>query len=221
MYYYTYKVTLLKGSLAGKYYYGQHKTRDLKDGYSGSGRKVLDYFSKYPRIEGVTYVKQILGFYSDEEELNLAEKELIGDKYKTDPDCLNLRAGGDSKGWSQESRERMSKANSGRIPWNKGKHQSEESRKKMSLAKKGKKQGPHSEETKRKISEARKGTPQSPEHREKNRKGHLGIQYPTRQGKPLTKYTYELPDGTLKVMSPQTASRCFLRKGINVIKLTN
>ena len=30
-YFYTYKITLLKGSLAGKYYYGQHKTNRLNE----------------------------------------------------------------------------------------------------------------------------------------------------------------------------------------------
>lgn len=34
-FYYTYKITLLKGSLAGHYYYGQHRTSNLNDGYAG------------------------------------------------------------------------------------------------------------------------------------------------------------------------------------------
>jgi hypothetical protein len=39
---------------------------------------------------------------------------------------------------SQETREKISISDRGRIPWNKGKHMSEESRRKMSIAKIGK-----------------------------------------------------------------------------------
>lgn len=90
-FYYTYKITLLKGTLAGKYYYGQHTTSNLNDGYAGSGRVLKDYYKKYGKIEGITYVKQILAFYNNLDELNRAEVELIGDKYENDAICLNLK----------------------------------------------------------------------------------------------------------------------------------
>ena len=93
-FYYTYKITLLKGSLAGHYYYGQHRTNNLEDSYCGSGAIIKNYFKKYPKIEHQTYIKEIISFYNSLEELNKAEFELIGDKYKTDPLCLNLKAGG-------------------------------------------------------------------------------------------------------------------------------
>lgn len=93
-FYYTYKITLLKGSLAGHYYLGLHRTNNLNDGYAGSGRILKDYYKKYDAIEGVTYVKSILQFYSSDEELNEAEKILIGNKYKTDKMCINLKQGG-------------------------------------------------------------------------------------------------------------------------------
>ena len=78
-YFYTYKITLLKGSLAGKYYYGQHITYNLNDGYCGSGTIIKSYYKKYRAIENITYVKEILKFYNDEKELDIAEKILIGD----------------------------------------------------------------------------------------------------------------------------------------------
>ena len=134
MFYYTYKVTLLKGSLAGKYYYGQHRTKKLEDGYIGSGTMIRSYFKKYPIVEGVTYVRQILAFYSDEEELNRAEKELIGDKYETDPNCLNLKAGG--------TQGKLSSYQGKAHPWNKGK-----------------KHKPLSSESKQKISNTLKALP--------------------------------------------------------------
>lgn len=220
MFFYTYKVVLLKGSLAGKYYFGQHKTKNLNDGYIASGKKVCDYFRKYSKVEGVTYVRQIIAFYNDEDELNQAENLLIGDLYRTDPNCLNLRAGGDSKGFSLEARKKMSEARKGKAPWNKNLKMSEEFKQKCSRSKKGIEKGSPSEETRRKISEAQKGKPKSKEAVRKNSESHKGKRYPSRQGVSLTKYLYELPDGTLKEMSSQTASRCYLNKGINIKKLT-
>lgn len=93
-YYYTYKITLLKGSLAGKYYYGQHITSKLNDHYAGSGSILKDYYKKYRATEGVTYTKEILKFYNDQDELNEAEEILIGDLWETDPNCLNKKPGG-------------------------------------------------------------------------------------------------------------------------------
>lgn len=93
-YYYIYKIVLLKGSLAGKYYYGQHSTNSLQDNYAGSGSILKDYYKKYRAVEGVTYTKEILKFYNDEKELDRAEEILIGDLWETDPNCLNKKPGG-------------------------------------------------------------------------------------------------------------------------------
>jgi len=106
-FYYTYKITLLKGSLAGHYYLGRHSTNNLNDGYAGSGRKITDYFKKYPKIEHQTYIKEIIAFYDNDEELNEAEKQLIGDKFLNDDLCLNLCAGGSWGMLSDKSIEMM------------------------------------------------------------------------------------------------------------------
>lgn len=124
-YYYTYRITLLLGSLAHHYYYGRHRTNKLDDGYCGSGKKLCDYYKKYGHIEGVTYKKEIIAFYNNEDELNRAEKELIGDKYDTDPLCLNLCVGGTWGELSEESCKKISKTLTGR-------HPNEETRKKIS-----------------------------------------------------------------------------------------
>lgn len=113
-YYYTYKIILLKGSLAGKYYYGQHSTENLNDGYAGSGTILKSYYQKYDKIEHQTYIKEIIAFYLDREDLNLAEEALIGDKYNTDPYCLNCKAGGNSKGFSKEMLKHMSESRKGK-----------------------------------------------------------------------------------------------------------
>ena len=90
--YYIYKITLTEGSLKDHYYIGQHKSKSLKDNYKGSGRFVRDYYKKYPD----SYIKEILCLCNDKDELNAAEAFYVGDKYETDPMCLNLCAGGGS-----------------------------------------------------------------------------------------------------------------------------
>ena len=85
-YYYTYQVLFNNGD----YYLGQHKTSNLDDGYTGSGRKLKE------RTDPFEFV--ILDYYNSQEELNEAEKTLIGDLWFTDPKCLNMTTGGHG-GW--------------------------------------------------------------------------------------------------------------------------
>lgn len=163
-FYYTYKITLLKGSLAGHYYYGQHRTNNINDGYAGSGRKIKDYYKKYGKIEHQTYIKEIISFYNDEDELNQAEKDLIGDKYKNDELCLNLcEGGGSSSGYklTEEQKKKLSDSH-------KGLHHSEETKRKISENNYTKLNG-HSIETRKKLSDARKGIVFSEEHKQKLR----------------------------------------------------
>lgn len=93
-YYYIYKVKCLCGSFKDKYYYGQHKTNKLNDGYIGSGTLLKCYFDKYGKIDGETYLREIIAYYNNEDELNKAEEEIVGNKYKDDDMCLNIRTGG-------------------------------------------------------------------------------------------------------------------------------
>lgn len=106
-FYYTYKITLLKGSFTGHYYYGQHITSNINDGYCGSGTKLINYYNKYGKKEGETYIKEIIQFYNNEDELNEAEYELIGDKYENDEMCINLVGGGKGGSKSSETKEKL------------------------------------------------------------------------------------------------------------------
>ena len=101
MIYYIYKITLLKGNLKGHYYIGKHKTDKEKDYYYGSGKIVKDYYKKYGKKKGVTFTKEIVEYNLAEEINNLREKEIIGDLYKTDPLCLNLKYGGEGGRWEK------------------------------------------------------------------------------------------------------------------------
>lgn len=174
--YYIYKITLLKGSLAGKYYFGKRKLQKginnpMCDGYFGSGIIVKQYYKKYPFEQGVTANKEILEMNYSEEENCEREKYYIGDKYETDPNCLNLKAGGIGGLLSEEAKKKLSnnkllyyKTEDGKkqkeLLRNQmlGKPKTKEAVKKQSASMKGKSH-PQTDETRHKISEALKGKP--------------------------------------------------------------
>lgn len=182
-YYYIYKITVTEGSLSGSYYFGQHKTNNLTDGYKGSGTILKRYYKKYPK----SYNIEILSFYNSQEELDQAEYDIIN-QYLNDDKCLNICFGGKSGGGhkqSDETKQKISETMKGRPAHNKGipasditkqkisvkskghsgymlgKHQTESTKQKISNANKGRQT---SDETKKKISEALKGKKKSEEH---------------------------------------------------------
>ncbi|MBQ5632522.1 MAG: hypothetical protein IIU99_05400 [Treponema sp.] len=189
IYYYTYKTTLLKGKLAGHYYYGLHRTNNLNDGYAGSGKIIKDYFKRYGKIEHQTYIKEIISFYNNDDELNQAEYNLIGDKYQNDKLCLNLKEGGKNiqhggekigHQVSEETRQKISKAHKNKVLSNETKEKihnilignkralghilSNETKEKIKNSHLGLK---HSETTKQKMSISRKGKNFTEEHKNK------------------------------------------------------
>ena len=188
-FYYTYKTTLLKGSLDCHYYLGRHITTKLNDGYAGSGTILLKYFKKYGKVEGETYIKEIIQFCNNNDELNKAEYELIGDKYKTDPMCLNLVAGGNQPGISEETRQKHKKP------------KTEEHKRKLSLNHKGgHKKGTYhpSEETKQKQREKMLGRHLTDEHKQKikrkrkNRKPFAGHHHTNETKNKMSEYRKHL-----------------------------
>lgn len=67
IYRYIYKITCTTGSFKDKFYFGQRTTYidPSKDKYKGSGRKIGDYYKKYPN----DYIKEIISFHNSQEEL--------------------------------------------------------------------------------------------------------------------------------------------------------
>lgn len=96
-FYYIYKITFLCGKPFGRYYYGKRTyfgTNIENDNYTGSGLFCIAYFKKYGIDKGVTYIKEIIEINPDQTINNLREEYWIGNKYKTDPLCMNLVSGG-------------------------------------------------------------------------------------------------------------------------------
>ena len=171
-YYYIYKITCTAGSFKDKFYFGQHTTTNLEDGYKGSGKKLQKYYKKYPN----DYIKEIICFCNDSDELGKKEYEIIH-PFLGNEMCLNLIEGGNNRLFSNELKEKLSKSHKGvklseyhrnRISESRiGMHHSEETKKKISESHKGKSRDT---ETKKKISESHKGKSISEETKNKLKK---------------------------------------------------
>lgn len=94
MIYYIYKINFLCGE-PGRYYVGKHCARNWYDvdTYTGSGTFCKRYFKKYGKVN--TYEKEILNFANNKQDLANLEELYIGDLYRTDDLCVNLKKGGD------------------------------------------------------------------------------------------------------------------------------
>jgi hypothetical protein len=88
MYYYLYEVINL---LNGKIYVGAHKTRNLDDGYMGSGKVIQSAIKKYGKDN---FQRNILEFCSSAEEMYRREKEIVTEDFLARDDTYNIRRGG-------------------------------------------------------------------------------------------------------------------------------
>lgn len=74
-----------------EFYYGIHSTNNLKDGYIGSGKKLLRKIKKYGKG---AFSCSIISCYKTRKEAALAEQALVTKELLKDPLCLNLQTGG-------------------------------------------------------------------------------------------------------------------------------
>lgn len=88
MIYYLYKITNLVNN---KIYVGVHKTKNINDGYMGSGKVIKDSIRKY----GIdNFRKDILEYFDNSEFMYAREKELVTNEFLLREDVYNLRRGG-------------------------------------------------------------------------------------------------------------------------------
>ena len=157
MFYTVYKIT---NNINGKYYIGKHQTKDLNDGYMGSGKLIKQSIDRYG-VENFT--KEILFACDNEAEMNNKEAELVTLSEET----YNLCPGG--KGG-------FGYINNAGIVKFKGKKHTDESKKKMGHP--GNKHGSNLCPDKRKELGRlgglnNKGKPKSEEHKQKIREAIL------------------------------------------------
>ena len=110
-YHFLYKSTNL---INGKYYVGVHSTYNLKDGYLGSGKRLLRAVKKYGEQN---FKCEILEFFEKREELLKREKEIVNEQLIKDPLCMNLQLGGNG-GWTKEQQSENGKALSKKLKEN-------------------------------------------------------------------------------------------------------
>jgi len=92
MFYTIYKIT---NAINNKIYIGKHQTKDINDGYMGSGKHLRYSIIKYG-IENFT--KEILFQFDNEAEMNAKEVELVTEEFCLREDTYNLCPGGKG-GW--------------------------------------------------------------------------------------------------------------------------
>ena len=88
MFYTIYKITC---SVNNKIYIGKHQTKDLNDGYMGSGTYLKRAHKKYGLDK---FSKEILFVFTSEEEMNTKEKDIVTEDFCLRKDTYNLTLGG-------------------------------------------------------------------------------------------------------------------------------
>ena len=81
--YIIYKTT---NTLNNREYIGYHSTKDLDDGYLGSGKILEHAISKYGKDK---FTKEILYEYDNREEALVKEKEIVNQQNVDRPDTYN------------------------------------------------------------------------------------------------------------------------------------
>ena len=109
-----YLIYRITNNINGKYYIGQHETKNPYDGYMGSGKIILDAEDKY----GLSaFTKTILFDFDNFDDMNDKEKELVqlSNCYPQDLMSYNLREGGSNGKLSKESCKKLAKTQSKRL----------------------------------------------------------------------------------------------------------
>ena len=88
MYHIVYKTV---NKVNSKYYIGVHSTKDLNDGYLGSGKNLKRAIAKYGKE---AFERQILCFFSERDNALIYEKTLVTREITNLTECYNIVEGG-------------------------------------------------------------------------------------------------------------------------------
>lgn len=88
-YYYLYQI---RNKLNNKIYVGVHSTKDMNDGYMGSGQYIRSAIRKYGKEN---FEKTILELFDSVEEMFLREAEVVTSEFIQRTDTYNLMEGGE------------------------------------------------------------------------------------------------------------------------------
>lgn len=86
-----YTIYEIKNKINNMIYVGYHKTKNIDDGYMGSGLYIKRVIDKY----GVeNFEKRILHFCKDDSEMKIMESEIVNEEFVKRKDTYNLKIGG-------------------------------------------------------------------------------------------------------------------------------
>jgi hypothetical protein len=88
MFYYLYEI---KNLINDHIYVGVHKTKNMDDGYMGSGKVILRAIETHG---AENFAKTILETFETSDAMFAREKEVVTDEFLARPDTYNLRRGG-------------------------------------------------------------------------------------------------------------------------------
>ena len=149
----------------GEFYYGIHRG-SIDDGYTGSGVKFMRKFNGSCRSEW----RRTIEFRGSWEECNEWESDIVTVDMIEQPDCLNLRTGGNQGTCSEETKALRSQQTV--ELWQNEEYRAKHADNKRNTG------NQHSEETRAKISESNKGKKLSDDTKEKLRQANLGKKNP-------------------------------------------
>ena len=121
LYHYIYKIV---NNINNREYIGMHSTKNLDDGYKGSGHLLKQAYKTY----GIqSFTKIILKFCNSRQEVSLLEKQIVNADYINDDQTYNLREGGENSSFlTEEIKQKISQKAKGRCAGEKnyfyGKH---------------------------------------------------------------------------------------------------
>lgn len=99
-YFIIYKTTCV---ITNRFYIGMHKTKNLQDGYLGSGKVLRNSINKYGRKN---HIFEILEYLPDINSLIDKERQIVNEDLIKESLCMNLKVGGLGGGgfWNEEHR---------------------------------------------------------------------------------------------------------------------
>ena len=109
LYHYLYKIV---NNINNHEYIGMHSTKNLDDGYKGSGYLLKQAYKAY----GIhSFIKIILKFCKNRQEVSLLEKQIVNADYIASEETYNLREGGENSSFlTDEIKKKISQRAKGR-----------------------------------------------------------------------------------------------------------